>query len=108
MTTGNEQEGFERRSSAFERHLQTIIGVVVAGVLLGVWGSVQETAKGQSVLETNISWMKDSMERMQRQLNAANNDRYTQTDARRDKDDIEGRIEKIESRVATLENGRNK
>lgn len=93
-----------RKSSVFERHLQT--GLVLLAVGLLGWNGVttSDTSSGMAVLDERVSWMGGAVSELKTQISSLVADRYTQLDAERDRMDNNRRFENIETRLLKLEN----
>ena len=98
----DEYEGRERRQterSAVERHAQSLLLVIVAG-LIG-WVGLSISSMGQMIarLEERVTYMTT-------QISDLKNGNYTQTDAVRDIGRVDGRIDELSGRVQRLEGER--
>lgn len=92
-----------RTSSAFERHLQTGLVVLVVGVMSWVGVSVNETSRSMATMQERVSWMSDSIKDLKTQLAETSNGRYTINDAERDKALYDRRLVQVERRIEVIE-----
>lgn len=102
MTEGRRAE--DRRpvstgGSALERHAQTIIGVVVAGLLGWVGVTVQDLTTTVARMEEKIIGLNRQIEILQSQTR----DRYTKQDAERDLGIVRQTLEDHGDRIKQLE-----
>lgn len=89
--------GADRRSqSTIERHAQTIIAALILG---GVGFVVNTSIQTQG----DMRLIRQSVEYLEKQLDAAAGNRYTINDATRDNQIIDGKINNIEFRLDRLE-----
>ena len=89
-------------SRTLERHFQSIIGVIVIGVLGWVGYNVNDTAKQIAVLGTQLEALQEQVD----DLKEGTRERYTKTDAARDFllrdsniNSLLARIDRLEGRV---------
>lgn len=89
--------------SAFERHFQTGVQLLVVALL--VWAGRELVALGQSsaVLEERLAAQGAMLSEMREEMANMSDVYYRQSDAQRDLNAIERRIEQLRSRVDSLE-----
>ena len=92
-----------RQGSAFERHLQTVVTILVAGLLTWVGLTTNETSKSVAVTEVKMEMMQLSLTSLAEKLDTATLDRYTATDARRDLGAVYRRLDQTENRMTVIE-----
>ncbi|MCL7941207.1 hypothetical protein M8009_13015 [Halomonas sp. ATCH28] len=87
----------------FERHFQTGVQVVMVALLL--WAGRELVALGQSsaVLEERLAAQGALLNEMRQEMASMSEVYYRQTDARRDLNIIENRIDQLRKRVDDLE-----
>ncbi len=89
----------EPRFANFERHFNTIIGIIIAA-LLGWFGlTTQNMSVRLAVVESSMSQLTIQVSR----LREATNDRYTSREAVEDKAALQREIDRLEIRVNDLE-----
>lgn len=86
--------------SAFERHGQSLIQVIIAALCIWMAKTTSDTSKDLAVLTERMESVKIEMTSMK----DFNKDRYTGADARRDAAIDERRFTNIENRIKSLEN----
>lgn len=99
----SEEEMIERRSSAFERHLQTGFAVIAISLMSWVGFTTYGTSVALATLGERVAWMGESMKELRAQLVAESAGRYTREDSQRDYVQYSRRFEAIESRLNKLE-----
>lgn len=89
--------------SMFEKHFQTGVQVVMVALLL--WAGRELVALGQSsaVLEERLAAQGALLTEMRQEMQEMSDVYYRRTDARRELDAIESRINGLDSRVSDLE-----
>lgn len=98
--TGNETAA---QRTALERHAQTLIGIIIAGVLGWVGLTVQS-------LTTTVARMEEKIAGLERQidiLQSSTRDRYTRQDAARDLDLVRKVLDDHGERIKQLERDRS-
>lgn len=92
------------KPSVFERHMQT--GIQVLLVALIIWAGTQLVNLGQQsvVLEERLATQGLTLQEMREELRSWGDTYYRTVDAKRELNDIEGRIDNLNSRVSALEN----
>ncbi|MCA8865300.1 MULTISPECIES: hypothetical protein [unclassified Halomonas] len=87
----------------FERHMQT--GIQVLLVALIIWAGTELVKLGQQsvVLEERLTTQGLMLNELRQELREWGDTYYRTTDARRELDEIEGRIDNLNSRVSALE-----
>lgn len=100
------QEQKDMKPSVFERHMQT--GIQLLLVALIIWAGTALVSLGQqsAVLEERITSQAMTLQEMRQELRSWSDTYYRKSDARRDLDDIEGRINNLDSRVTAIEGER--
>tara|TARA_R110002051_G_scaffold219546_2_gene283536 strand:+ start:86 stop:391 length:306 start_codon:yes stop_codon:yes gene_type:complete len=93
----------EVKPSVFERHMQT--GIQVLLVALIIWAGTELVKLGQQsvVLEERLTTQGLMLNELRQELREWGDTYYRTTDARRELDEIEGRIDNLNSRVSALE-----
>ncbi len=93
------------KPSAFERHMQTAIQVLLVGLLL--WAGTELVKLGQqsAVLEERLTTQGTMLYELRQELKVWGETYYRATDARRELDHIETRIDDLNGRVSALEGG---
>ncbi|MGY0555393.1 hypothetical protein ACW17M_19445 [Vreelandella sp. 2A-K22] len=91
------------KPSVFERHMQT--GIQVLLVALIIWAGTELVKLGQQsvVLEERLTTQGLMLNELRQELREWGDTYYRTTDARRELDEIEGRIDNLNSRVSALE-----
>ncbi|KIN15840.1 hypothetical protein RO22_04060 [Halomonas sp. KHS3] len=91
------------KPSIFERHMQT--GIQVLLVTLIIWAGSELVKLGQQsvVLEERLTMQDLMLQEMRHELKSWGDTYYRTVDARRELDNIEGRINNLNSRVSALE-----
>ncbi|MDQ7731608.1 hypothetical protein QT231_02790 [Halomonas sp. SpR1] len=91
------------KPSVFERHMQT--GIQVLLVALIIWAGSELVKLGQQsvVLEERLTTQGLMIQEMRQELKSWGDTYYRASDARRDLDEIESRIDNLNSRVSVLE-----
>lgn len=91
------------KPSVFERHMQT--GIQVLLVALIIWAGTELVKLGQQsvVLEERLTTQGLMLNELRQELREWGDTYYRTTDARRELDEIEGRIDNFNSRVSALE-----
>ena len=92
-----------RTSNGFERHLQTVLASVAILLMAWVGLTTYNTSVGMATFAERMSWMGDSILKLEKRLQQAAKDRYTRQDAQRDYTQNIRRFEAIETRVTKLE-----
>ena len=92
-----------RVGSNFERHLQTILASVAILLMAWVGLTTYNTSVGMATFAERMSWMGDSILKLEKRLQQASKDRYSRQDAQRDYTQNMRRFETIEARVTKLE-----
>lgn len=91
----------EEEISVFERHAQTIVGVICAALLSWVGVSVSQQGKDIVALQVQMSGLQTQMTAIQ----SATADRYTGTRAATDFKPVYDRLADHEARLRELERG---
>lgn len=91
------------RSTAFERHAQTIFGALALTSMLWVGATLIDLSKEQVRATEQIAQMRALVSSLQEQLARAVADRYTSEQARRDLASIELRMQQHEERIGRIE-----
>ncbi|BCB62210.1 hypothetical protein HaloA020_29110 [Halomonas sp. A020] len=93
------------KPSVLERHMQT--GIQVLLVALCIWAGAQLVKLGQQsvVLEERLTTQGLMLNELRQELREWGDTYYRATDARRELDQIENRIDNLNSRVSALEGG---
>ncbi|OAL57885.1 hypothetical protein A6R74_10770 [Halomonas sp. ALS9] len=91
------------KPSIFERHMQT--GIQVLLVTLIIWAGSELVKLGQQsvVLEERLTIQDLMLQEMRQELKSRGDTYYRTVDSRRELDNIEGRINNLNSRVSALE-----
>lgn len=91
------------KPSVFERHMQT--GIQSLLVILIIWAGSELVKLGQqsAVLEERLSTQAMTLQEMRQELRSWSDTYYRKVDARRELDEIEGRIDSLDSRVSAIE-----
>ena len=91
------------RPSIFERYMQT--GIQVLLVTLIIWAGSELVKLGQQsvVLEERLTMQDLMLQEMRHELKSWGDTYYRTVDARRELDNLEGRINNLNSRVSELE-----
>lgn len=91
------------KPSVFERHMQT--GIQVLLVALIIWAGAQLVSLGQQslVLEERLANQGLTLMEMREELRSWGDTYYRRVDAKRELNEIEGRIDNLNSRVSALE-----
>lgn len=94
------------KPSVFERHMQT--GIQVLLVALIIWAGAQLVSLGQQslVLEERLANQGLTLMEMREELRSWGDTYYRTVDAKRELNNIEGRIDNLNSRVSALEGTR--
>ena len=105
MNNNSDWDGVDRRviingggRSTFERHAQTVLGVVVTGGILWLGSSIIELGKEQSRATIQIVQMREDVRTLQGDLQRMSAERYTAGEARRELQRLEDRLERLEGR----------
>lgn len=96
-------EEIDVKPSVFERHMQT--GIQVLLVALIIWAGTELVKLGQQsvVLEERLATQGMTLQEMRHELRSWGDMYYRTADAQRDLNEIEGRINSLDSRVSALE-----
>ncbi|WP_141101340.1 hypothetical protein [Halomonas campaniensis] len=91
------------KPSVFERHMQA--GIQVLLVALIIWAGTELVKLGQQsvVLEERLTTQGLMLNELRQELREWGDTYYRTTDARRELDEREGRIDNLNSRVSALE-----
>jgi hypothetical protein len=91
------------KPSAFERHIQTAIQILLVALLL--WAGTELVKLGQqsAVLQERLTHQAATLAEMRRELKDWGDTYYRSSDAQRELDGIETRIDELDSRVSALE-----
>ena len=92
-----------RTSNNFERHLQTILASVAILLMAWVGLTTYNTSVGMATFAERMSWMGDSILKLEKRLQQASKDKYTRKDAQRDYTQNLRRFQALEARVDKLE-----
>lgn len=87
-----------REKSGFERHAQTVLGVVVAAGIIWLGNSNVDLGKELAKATVSISQLREDMRSMQDQIVRANADRVTTNDFNREVQRLNERMARIEAR----------
>jgi len=104
----------DRRSSAFERHLQTGLAVLVIGLMGWVGITTSDTSRISAVTSARLDLMAEAtairmdlmaeaLTDLKKQVRLSSKNRYTRQDAQRDYTQNLRRFETIEKRITKLE-----
>lgn len=93
------------KPSAFERHMQTGIQVLLVALILWAGSELVKLGQQSVVLEERLTMQGLMLQEMRHELKSWGDTYYRATDARRELDQIEARIESLHSRVSALEDG---
>lgn len=96
-------EEIDVKPSVFERHMQT--GIQVLLVALIIWAGAQLVSLGQQslVLEERLANQGLTLMEVREELRSWGDTYYRTVDAKRELNNIEGRIDNLNSRVSALE-----
>ena len=92
-----------RTANTFERHLQTVLASIAILLMAWVGLTTYNTSVGMATFAERMSWMGDSILKLEKRLQQASKDRYSRQDAQRDYTQNTRRFEAIEVRVTKLE-----
>ncbi|WP_144982937.1 MULTISPECIES: hypothetical protein [Halomonadaceae] len=93
------------KPSVFERHMQTGIQVLLVALILWAGSELVKLGQQTVVLEERLTMQGLMLQEMRHELKSWGDTYYRTTDARRELDQIEARIDSLHSRVSALENG---
>lgn len=93
------------KPSSFERHMQTGIQVLLVGLILWAGSELVKLGQQSVVLEERLTMQGLMLQEMRQELKSWGDTYYRATDARRELDEIESRINNLNSRVSALETG---
>lgn len=89
--------------SMFERHLQTAIQVVLVALILWSGSQLVQIGQQSAVLEERLTTQAEQLSELRRELKEWSDLFYRRTDAERELDQIESRIDNLDRRVSSLE-----
>lgn len=95
----NEEQKEEPRFAIFERHISTLIGAVLLGLLVWNWNTTQNMSVRFAVMENSIQNLTFQITK----LSEATKDRYTSGQAVRDHAVIQRDIDRLELRINAVE-----
>ncbi len=96
----------DMKPSVFERHMQTAIQVVLVALILWAGTELVQIGRQSAVLEERLATQGLTLQQMRQELRTWNDTYYRKADAQRELDEIESRIDSLNSRVSALENAR--
>lgn len=97
MPTRTAIKTVERRAGSIERHVQTLI-------TLGIAGLVAWSASTSLDLKDRVTRLDATVQNLQATVSGATTDRWTGTDAKRDREGMQAQIADHEARLRVLEN----
>ena len=89
--------------SPFERHTQTMLGVVGTALLLWVGNTISDNSETLGRLDERVKGMETNIADFKILVNEANKDRYTIHDAEVDKEQLLFLLGQLDKRVIKLE-----
>lgn len=92
------------KPSVFERHMQTGIQVLLVGLILWAGSELVKLGQQSVILEERLTMQGLMLQEMRQELKSWGDTYYRTVDARRELDQIETRIDSLNSRVSALEN----
>lgn len=96
-------EEVDVKPSVFERHAQTAIQILLVTLILWAGTELVQIGRQSAVLEERLASQGASLESLRLELRTWSDTYYRASDARRELDQIETRIENLNSRVSALE-----
>lgn len=96
----------DMKPSVFERHMQTGIQVLLVGLILWAGTELVQIGRQSAVLEERLATQGLTLQQMRQELRSWNDTYYRKVDAQRELDEIESRIDNLNTRVSALESGR--
>lgn len=97
-------EGADVKPSTFERRIQSVIQAVLVVLILWAGTELVQIGRQSAVLEERLSSQGATLLQLRHDLRTWNDTYYRTVDARRELDQIETRIDSLNSRVSALEN----
>ena len=93
----------EEKSPALERHAQTIIGTIVIGLIIWVGNTVTSNQGAIIRFTERVSYLTETVAKLEKSIEKAGDDRYTAKDAIRDHQVIKDQIFSVHGRLRALE-----
>lgn len=85
--------------SGFERHAQTVLGVVIAAGIIWLGSSNVDLSKELAKTTTQVAQLREDMRAMQEQFSRASADRVSVSELRRE-------VQRLDDRISELKNKR--
>jgi hypothetical protein len=87
----------KERAAPMERHLQTVIGAVLIGLVFWVGSTLTTTQTQMAVLQSKLTSLAEEVAKMRHKVEEGVDDRYRASDARRDFNEVWDAIKDIQS-----------